>query len=798
MTSKLDLPAPSDLQQELHDLRTPLNQIVGFSEMLQEMAEEEGRHDLIDGLTAICSAGLELTTLLADTRLISLSSADGQETWTMIEAARSPISRVIGFADLILAEPPESGLAVYLSDIGKIRDAAQHFLAKARSSQIVIKIESARDWSASSTRPPSENAGRVLIVDDENLNREILCRRLLREGYTSIGVASGRAALETLKQETFDIILLDIQMPGIGGIEVLQSLKNDENLRHLPVLMLSALTDVDRVARCVELGADDYLPKPVNAVLLRARLGACMEKKRLRDQEQASLRALDAEKNLLSVTLQTLVNAVVTTDAEGRIVLFNRVAAEQTGLTEDFARGQAFATVFPLFDRSQNQMAPDIALEAMRLNTTIDAASSSMKTPRGERIMATHAAPIPGPQGELLGTVVVIRDVTEKEKIAEEVLRSSKLESIGVLAGGLAHDFNNMLTSVMGNLSLIRHSMEHSPEVLHHLNEAEEGALRARDLTQYLLTFSEGGAPMKKLVETGGILRETTEFVVRGSRVDCDFDLLDDLWKVEADPGQLSQAISSIVMNASQAMPEGGTIFLAAENLRLEEGNSAFFPPGNYVSITISDTGSGISPEHLPRIYDPFFTTRNQARGLGLAAAYSIINRHGGLIEVESTPGFGTKVHLLLPASDSVPTPLENADVATEAKEPSRPRPRRVLVMDDEAAIREVCENLLLLLDYEVVTTADGNDALAVFYEAERNGTPFDLLITDLTVPGGMGGAEMIRRLREDGSDVLAIVSSGYSNGPVMSNPTQYGFDGILPKPYRLHDLEAVLDKVAA
>ena len=797
MTADLDLPTPSDLEQELHDLRTPLNQIVGFSEILQELAEDEGRHDLLDGLAAVCSAGLELSTLLADTRLISLGSAEDHETWTMIEAARSPISRVIGFADLILTEPAESGLDAYQGDIGKIREAAMNFLAKARSSQIVIRIESARDWPASGTRSPLENAGRVLIVDDENLNREILCRRLLREGYTSVGVASGHAALETLKHETFDIILLDIQMPGMGGIEVLQSLKNDENLRHLPVLMLSALTDVDRVARCVELGADDYLPKPVNAVLLRARLGACMEKRRLRDQEQASLQALDAERNLLSVTLQTLVNAVVTTDAEGRIVLFNRVAAEFTGLTEDSARGQSFSAIFPLFDRSQNQMAPDIALEAMRLNTTIDAASSAMKTPRGERIMSTHAAPIPGPKGELLGSVVVIRDVTEKEKIAEEVLRSSKLESIGVLAGGLAHDFNNMLTSVMGNLSLIRHSVEQSVEVLHHLNQAEEGALRARDLAQYLLTFSEGGAPMKKLVETSGILRETTEFVVRGSRVDCDFDLLENLWQVEADPGQLSQAISNIVMNASQAMPEGGTIFLTAENLRFEEENPALLPAGLYVSITISDTGSGIAPEHLPRIYDPFFTTRNQARGLGLAAAYSIINRHGGLIEVESTPGFGTKVHLILPASNIDPTPFENAEVPAESKPPVLGRPQRVLVMDDEASIREVCENLLHLLDYDVVTTADGNEALNVFHQAEQDGTPFDLLITDLTVPGGMGGAETIRRLRESGSQVRAIVSSGYSNGPVMSNPTQYGFDGVLPKPYRLHDLEAVLEKVA-
>lgn len=806
MTSQIDIPTPPDLQHELHDLRTPLNQIIGFGEILQEIAQEEGRHDLMDGFASICTAGIELTTLLADTSLISLNHKDSQEYWPLVDAVRSPVSRVLGFADLLLAEAPEAELDSYTDDIKKIRSAAAQFLMKTRASNIAIRIEAARDWPTtgihrSNSAPNIENAGRVLIVDDENLNREILCRRLLREGYSSLGVASGQAALESLRSEKFDIILLDIMMPGIGGIEVLQAIKKDETLRHLPVLMLSALTDVDRVARCVELGADDYLPKPVNAVLLRARLGACLEKKRLRDQEQASLRALDSEKKLLSVTLQSLVDAVVTTDAEGKIVLFNNVAATLTGYSEDTARGQTFASIFPIFDRSKNQPAPDVALEALRLRSIVDSANGYiMNTPGGERITAAHAAPIHGPDESIIGTVVVIRDVTEKEKIAEELLRSSKLESIGVLAGGLAHDFNNMLTAVIGNLSLLRHSIDQSPEIIHRLDEAEQGALRARDLAQYLLTFSEGGAPMKKIVEPASLIRETTEFVVRGSRVDCDFGLMENLWKLDADPGQLSQAISNVVMNASQAMPEGGTIFLSASNIRLCADNTQLLPEGSYVSISIADTGIGIALENLPRIYDPYFTTRNQARGLGLAATYSIMHRHGGSIEVASTAGYGTKVDLYLPAIESVPEEAQTEDSATPENTSevlASQRIQRVLVMDDEASIREVCENLLRLLNYDVVTTADGAEALMAYAQAKKNGSPFDLIITDLTVPGGMGGAETMRRLREGGSQVRAIVSSGYSNGPVMSNPAEYGFNGILPKPYRLHDLEAVLQKVA-
>lgn len=803
MTSHIEASMPEELQNELHDLRTPLNQIIGFTEMLLEIITEDGRLDLKEGLDAVREAGIELTTLLGDAGIIALRGEEDELHWPLIDAVRAPVSRVLGFADLILSEPPESSLSDYTSDVGKIRSAASQFLNKARISKIVIQVEAARDWVQNNGyRSPASNAtkdaGRVLIVDDENLNREILCRRLRREGYSSVGVESGHAALDILASETFDIVLLDIMMPGIGGIEVLQSLKQSDRLRHLPVLMLSALTDVDRVARCIELGAEDYLPKPVNAVLLRARLGACLEKKRLRDHEQAAMRALDAEKDLLTVTLQSLADAVVTTDAEGRIVLFNSVAASMTQIPLDEVRGQSLASLFPILDRNSGQPVPDAAHEALRTGIACDSLpGATLATPFGERLVAVRSAPIHTAEGDIRGTVVVLRDVTEKEKIAGEVLRTSKLESIGVLAGGLAHDFNNMLTAVIGNLSLLRHTIEQSPEILQRLNEAEGGALRARDLAQYLLTFAEGGAPVKKNIDTSALLHETTEFVTRGSRTDCDFDIPENLWKIEADPGQITQAISSIVMNAEQAMPEGGTIFIKAENVKIEAEPGAPLPSGAYLSISISDTGVGILPEHLPRVFDPFFTTRNQARGLGLAAAYSIINRHGGNIELESSPGFGTKVGVLLPASHVIEDlPPPEPEAAPVLEHGVRDRRYRVLVMDDEPSIRMVSESMLDMLEFEVVSTADGSEALHAYAEAKKNGNPFDLIITDLTVPGGMGGAETVRRLRESGSTVKAIVSSGYSNGPVMSNPAEYGFNAVLPKPYRLHDLEAVLQKL--
>ena len=802
-----------ELSQKLHDLRTPLNQIIGFSEMLIEIAEEEGHRDFVEGIGTIREAGIELTDLLQDRRLITLEPQEGSEYWPLSEAIRDGIGRVNGFADAVLGNESEAHLGIYRDDLLKIRTAADHFLDLSNSSGLLIHLEPARHWENHAPIAPYNGAaapgsakGRILVVDDEILNCEVLSRRLQREGYNATAVGSGMEALKLLHKESFDAILLDFLMPEMNGMEVLQSLKNDPFLRHLPVIMLSALTDVERVVRCIELGAEDFLSKPINSVLLKARLGACLEKKRLRDLEQAHFEALHAEKERLSVTLRSLADAVVTTDAQGRIVLLNDVVNSFTGMGREAATGRPFAEVFRIYHRTTGEPATDIAAGALGLNAVVESEPGiAIMPPDGiEKLLSVRGAPILDHEGKVNGTVVVLRDITEKEKMAEELLRTSKLQSIGVLAGGLAHDFNNMLTAVTGNLSLIRQLDNLPPEVHCSINEAEQGAKRAQELTQYLLTFAEGGAPIKQVIQVRALIQQTSSFVVRGSNVHCEFDLPSNLWKTEADPNQIAQVVSNIVLNAVEATPNGGKIQVKAEIMTVPPTTVPYLSAGDYLCISVRDHGTGIAPEHLPRIYDPFFTTKKQARGLGLAAAYSIIQRHGGHISVESAPGTGTIVTFHLRALRPAPgvhvpdkpvagkTPVIDTPAAVEPGD----RKPLVLIMDDDDSIRMLAKLMFKRLDYDVVTTADGEAALNSHQEAAAEGRPFDLVVMDLTIPGGMGGKEAIRRLREKDRTVKVIVSSGYSNDPIMANHMEHGFNGVLPKPYTMENMVRVLKQL--
>jgi PAS domain S-box-containing protein len=810
----MDAENEGQLSDLLHDLRTPLNQIVGLSEMLLEIAEEENHRDLFEGLATVRDAGVELATLLQDNSLLTLDAQSGAEFWPLTDAVRAPVSRVLGFVDLVLDEPSAVKLGAYLDDLALIRTAGRHFLELARASSLFIRLETASHWDARSPvqrQPPRTSVpanGRVLIVDDESLNREVLCRRLQREGYRPTGVRSGRDALQLLRNVSFDIILLDIQMPEMSGIEVLQALKQNPAWSHLPVIMLSALTDVERIARCIELGAEDYLPKPINAVLLRARLSACLGKKQLHDQGSAHLDVLHAEKERLSVTLRSLADAVIMTDEFGRVVLFNEVAERLTGVANAAAQGRPFAEVFPLVHRATGLPAVSVADEALARSEVFESEKHyALKFADGRvRLVAARSAPFADHAGTTIGTVVVVRDVTESEKMAEELLRSSKLQSIGVLAGGMAHDFNNMLTAIVGNLSFLREQPGFAPEVMLSLQEAERGALRAQELTRYLLTFAEGGAPIKQVADARALLQKSSAFVLRGSSTEADFRLSADLWEIEVDPGQIAQAISSIVLNAVEASADGGQIVIEAENVSGAPKDAALLPEGDYLRIVVRDFGVGIAREHLPRIYDPFFTTKKQSRGLGLAAAYSIIQRHHGHIEIFSVEGKGTAVTIYLPAHHPVEPPLPVIAVAPQAVTPVPVIPRRsdggdrprVLVMDDDVSIRTILQTMLRSMNYEAVLTDDGEAALAAHATAKASARPFDFVIMDLTIPGGMGGKETMHRMRATDAEIYAIVSSGYSNDPVMSEFASHGFNAVLPKPYGVQNLRDVLQAVPA
>jgi len=398
-----------------------------------------------------------------------------------------------------------------------------------------------------------------------------------------------------------------------------------------------------------------------------------------------------------------------------------------------------------------------------------------------------RAYPIFDESGEVAMVAEHIRDITDRKKLEEEMVKAQKLESLGVLAGGIAHDFNNLLTSIMGNVSLARMLAEPGSRITGRLEEAEKASLRAKDLTQQLLTFSRGGAPVKKSASTRQLVMDSVSFYLRGSNVKSRFFIPEDIWPVDVDSGQMSQVINNLIINADQAMPDGGVITVRAENAVI--GPDAVLPlsDGRYVKISVEDQGVGIPESNLGRIFDPYFTTKAKGSGLGLATVYSIIRNHEGHIAVESQAGIGTIFHLYIPASDMPPQ-------QSDGMGSSPPQGKgKILVMDDEEFIREVAGEILSHLGYKMEYCENGTEAVRMYEQAFKSGEPYAAVLMDLTIPGEMGGKETIGRLLEIDPQVKGIVSSGYSNDPVMANYARYGFCGVVSKPYDALELGRTL-----
>jgi CheY-like chemotaxis protein len=361
---------------------------------------------------------------------------------------------------------------------------------------------------------------------------------------------------------------------------------------------------------------------------------------------------------------------------------------------------------------------------------------------------------------------------------------------LGVLAGGIAHDFNNFLTAIIGNLSLAKLDAEPSDKILSSLDEMEKASLNAKNLTQQLLTFSKGGDPIKKLVTLPKLVKDAAKFSLRGSNVRCDFSISEDLLPVEVDEGQIGQVINNLVLNADHAMPEGGIIEICINNIALAENNKLSLPAGAYLKLSFQDYGVGIPPDYLPKIFDPYFTTKHKGSGLGLTVAYSIIDKHNGRLTVESELGKHTTFTIYLPAS-------EKSDIQAETEgQHLFVGEGKILVMDDEDFIRKVAIQMLSKMGYEVSVAKDGSEAIEIYRQAQQSEEPFDAVIMDLTVPGGMGGKEAIQKLKELDPNIKALVSSGYSNDPILSNFRDYGFEGVVKKPYRIQDMSDVLRSV--
>jgi len=382
-------------------------------------------------------------------------------------------------------------------------------------------------------------------------------------------------------------------------------------------------------------------------------------------------------------------------------------------------------------------------------------------------------------EGHTIGFVGTVEDITERVLSRQELLKTQKLESLGIFAGGIAHDFNNILTAMLGNISLASLQLDRPELAQQRLQDAEKAATRARDLTKQLLTFAKGGEPVKEVVALPELLREAAQFALHGSRARCSFEIAEDLACVEADAGQLSQVVHNLVLNASQAMPNGGTIVIKAENREADGARS--------VVLSVTDTGVGIPRAFLSQVFDPYFTTKRQGSGLGLATCYSIVKKHGGQLQVVSTQGMGSTFTVVLPAAELARRPAP-AVAARQLRGSGD-----VLVLDDEEEVREVARAILEEFGYRVDCAASGSEALQCFERQMARGGRYVAVILDLTVPGGPGGKEVVGELRRLDPQLRAIVSSGYSNDPILANHRDFGFNAVLSKPYQIENVAAAL-----
>jgi len=637
---------------------------------------------------------------------------------------------------------------------------------------------------------------KILAVDNHPVILKFLSVFLAKRGHTVLTAEDSLSALEMLDDFTPDVILIDLVMPNINGKKLCRMVRGMERLRNAYIVILSAIAaeeDVDFVA----CGADAYIAKSsfdtMGEYLLRA-----IEQSDLKAQGETKVLRLGCEeaserqiaKELLSIerhfeaVLESMAEGIIELSPDWRVVYANRSALSLFGIPEEKLLGLHFNSLFGEED--------SVRLDEIRRTCLTEPQHISDESPlviEGRQItlqIVTHTTDN--------FSIVILNDVTEKKRFEARIRQAQKMDAIATLTGGIAHDFNNLLAAILGNISLAKLDLKAQERAHKRLEEGEKATLAARDLTHQLLTFSKAGVPVMQVLCLEPLLRNAVSRTFNSPKVRCDLSVVADLMTVCADDDQMYQVIGNLLTNADDAMPGGGTILIKAENAVVNNYNSLSLKPGTYVRISVSDQGSGIPPERLPHIFDPYFTTKDtwskKGLGLGLAVCHSIIVRHGGTITVESGNGRGTTFSVYLPAESQTKQNRGPAELRALEKT------KKILLMDDERAVRDIGGEILKHLGYEVEFAQDGDEALRVFGQARERGHRFDGVILDLIVTGTTVGDKVMKALREMDPTVKGIVSSGYSNDPIMTRYEDYGFSGVVAKPYRIHELEEVLQAV--
>ncbi len=619
-----------------------------------------------------------------------------------------------------------------------------------------------------------EKRYRILLVEDNKFDQKAFERFVDKNKLPyDVEIASSISECKRiLDSNSFDIILQDFRLKDGNAFDILK-LNTDE-----PVIIITGVGNEETAVQSMRKNAYDYIIKDTEGNYLKV-LPSTIDNviKRKKTEEQLKL---------IRYSIDNASESTMLLSTSGEILFANQATFESLKYPKEELSSINWSKICPEISGKKTK---ELVKKLKEKGSVRFESSYRRKDGSTYPVDILINYQIFGKKEYIF---VFAHDITDQKKIEEERQKIQKLESIGILAGGIAHDFNNFLSGIIGNISLAILESKDNDEVVNILNEAKEATDMAKNLTKQLLTFSTGGAPVKEETSISNIIKETAEFNLRGSNVKCFYNFPDDIRKVHVDKNQISQVISNLIINADQAMPEGGLIKISLENLVIAEDSTLPFKEGKYIKLTIEDKGLGIAKKHLSKIFDPYFTTKQKGSGLGLATTYSIIEKHNGYITVESKLGAGTTFYIYLPAT--------TAEAGAKVKEAEEIQPKKVegkiLLMDDEKIVRRALKRMLKKIGYQTKLATNGEEALEKYKEAMDEGNSFYAVILDLTIPGGMGAKETIKKLLELDPEVKAIVSSGYPNDPVISNYRDHGFKSYVIKPFDEKELSEAISQV--
>ena len=632
---------------------------------------------------------------------------------------------------------------------------------------------------------------KILIIDDEPRMCQSLKELLAIQNYELNTANSAKEAIEFLNNNSFDLILLDLCLPDMNGYNVMDHI-SQQSLGAL-VIVLTGYASEESAIEALRRGAYDYLKKPFEPEKLLITVKNALNQKKIKRDEELAKQALRESEERYRCYIN-VANDGIAVLHNGKLSFVNSRLAEMIGYTTGEIEGQDFSRFIPKDILPQIE---DIYKKCIA-DEDLPSVYESKILHRDGRFIDVEYNISQVRIGDEQSTLNIIRDISARKKMQAEVLKAKKLASLGTLAGGIAHDFNNLLSVIVGNIDLAKEKIKHDFGIIKNLQEVEKACMRAKDLAVRLITFSKGGKPIKKVTAIGELAMNAVSASLRGSGINCEFCIPDDLFPVEIDALQIKQVIRNIVINATEAMNRKGTIRVFCKNVAVGENERLPLRAGKYVLLSIKDQGIGIASKNLAKIFDPYFSTKDmgadKGQGLGLATCHSIIKNHDGFITAESESGVGATFIIYFPASEKQIEELE--PIQRIKPEKQMVGTGRILAMDDEKMIRNLIEQTLTKFGYDVALAQDGAEAVELYRGAMESGKPFDAVILDLTVKSGIGGKSAAQKLLEINPHVKLIVSSAYFNDPVMIDFKKYGFAAALPKPYTKKGMKDTLSKV--